>query len=164
VINLAVEKAGWDQPLPDGQGRGMAYFATFGVTHVAYVAEVSVSDDGKVFVKRMVCAVDCGKVVNPDNVAAQMQSGIAFGLTASLKARTTFKDGRVQENNFHDYPLLRLDEMPKVEVHLVESDQLPTGIGEMGVPPVAPAVANAVYAATGKRVRHIPIRPADLTA
>jgi isoquinoline 1-oxidoreductase beta subunit len=107
--------------------------------------------------------VDCGKVVNPDNVAAQMQSGIAFGLTAALKAQTTLKDGRVQESNFHDYPLLRMDEMPEVEVHIVESGQVPTGIGEMGVPPVAPAIANAVYAATGKRIRHIPIRPEDLT-
>jgi isoquinoline 1-oxidoreductase beta subunit len=163
VINLAAEKSGWGQPLPAGQGRGMAYFATFGVTHVAHVAEVSVDGQGKVRVKRVVCAVDCGKVVNPDNVAAQMQSGIAFGLTAALKAQTTLKDGRVQESNFHDYPLLRMDEMPEVEVHIVESGQVPTGIGEMGVPPVAPAIANAVYAATGKRIRHIPIRPEDLT-
>ncbi len=120
-------------------------------------------EDGRVRVNRVVCAVDCGKVVNPDNVAAQMQGGIAFGLTAALKAQTTIKDGRVQESNFHDYPILRMDEMPQVEVHIVESGQRPTGIGEMGVPPVAPAIANAVYAATGKRIRHIPIRPEDLT-
>jgi isoquinoline 1-oxidoreductase subunit beta len=163
VINLAAEKAGWEQPLPAGQGRGLAYFATFGVTHVADIAEVEIGEDGRIYVKRVVCAVDCGKVVNPDNVAAQMQSGIAFGLTAALKAQTTLKDGRVQESNFHDYPLLRMDEMPQVEVYIVESDQLPSGIGEMGVPPVAPAIANAVCAATGKRIRHIPIRPADLT-
>ena len=162
VINLAAEKSNWGKPLPAGQGRGMAYFATFGVTHVAHVAEVSVDKQGKVRVGRMVCAVDCGKVVNPDNVAAQMQSGIAFGLTAALKARTSFKDGRVQESNFHDYPLLRMDEMPQVDVYLVESDQLPSGIGEMGVPPVAPAIANAVFAATGHRVRHNPIQPEDL--
>jgi isoquinoline 1-oxidoreductase subunit beta len=164
VINLAAEKSGWGQPLPAGQGRGMGYFATFGVTHVAHVAEVAVGEDRQIRVMRMVCAVDCGKVVNPDNVAAQMQGAIAFGLTAALKAQTTLKEGRVQESNFHDYPLLRLDEMPQVEVHLVESDQSPSGIGEMGVPPVAPAIANAVYAATGKRIRHIPIRPGDLTA
>jgi isoquinoline 1-oxidoreductase beta subunit len=164
VINLAAEKSGWGQPLPEGQGRGMAYFATFGVTHVADVVEVAVGKDGKVYVKRVVCAVDCGKVVNPDNVAAQMQGGIAFGLTAALKAQATLKDGRIQESNFHDYPILRMDEMPQVEVYVVESDQLPSGIGEMGVPPVAPATANAVFAATGKRVRHIPIGPADLTA
>jgi isoquinoline 1-oxidoreductase subunit beta len=162
VINLAAEKSNWGQPLPDGQGRGLAYFATFGVTHVADVAEVAVGGDGRVYVKRVVCAVDCGKVVNPDNVAAQMQSGIAFGLTAALKAQTTLKDGRVQESNFHDYPLLRMDEMPLVEVYIIENDERPTGIGEMGVPPVAPAIANAVYAATGKRVRHIPIQPSDL--
>jgi isoquinoline 1-oxidoreductase subunit beta len=164
VINLAAEKAGWGQPLPVGQGRGLAYFATFGVTHVAYVAEVSVSEGGNVRAKRMVCAVDCGKVVNPDNIAAQMQSAVAFGLTAALKAQATLKDGRIQESNFHDYPLLSLNEMPAVEVDIVESDQRPTGIGEMGVPPVAPAIANAIYAATGKRVRHIPIRPSDLTS
>jgi isoquinoline 1-oxidoreductase beta subunit len=163
VINLAAEKAGWGTPLPAGQGRGLAYFATFGVTHVADIAEVKIGEDGRIYVKRVVCAVDCGKVVNPDNVAAQMQSGIAFGLTAALKAQTTLKDGRVQESNFHDYPLLRMDEMPQVEVYIVESDQLPSGIGEMGVPPVAPAIANAVCAATGKRIRQIPIRPADLT-
>jgi isoquinoline 1-oxidoreductase beta subunit len=164
VINLAAEKAGWGQPLPAGQGRGLAYFATFGVTHVAYVAEVLVSEAGKVQVKRMVCAVDCGKVVNPDNIAAQMQGGVAFGLTAALKAQATLKDGRVQESNFHDYPILRMDEMPVVDVFVVDSDERPTGIGEMGVPPVAPAVANAIYAATGKRIRHIPIRSSDLTA
>jgi isoquinoline 1-oxidoreductase subunit beta len=163
VINLAAEKAGWDKPLPSGQGRGLAYFPTFGVTNVAYVAEVSVNEDGKVWVRRMVCAVDCGKVVNPDNIAAQMQSAVAFGLTAALKAQATLKDGRIQESNFHDYPLLRMDEMPQVDVYIVENDERPTGIGEMGVPPVAPAIANAVYAATGKRIRHIPIRPEDLT-
>src|SRR5512132_2557889 len=97
-----------------------------------------------------------------DNVIAQMQGGIAFGLTAALKAEATIKNGRVQQSNFHDYPILRMDEMPLVEVHIVPTDRRPTGIGEMGVPPVAPAVANAVYAATGKRIRHIPIKPQDL--
>jgi isoquinoline 1-oxidoreductase beta subunit len=115
-------------------------------------------------VLHVVCAVDCGKVVNPDNVAAQMEGGIAFGLTAALKAEATVQNGRVQQSNFHDYPILRMDEMPKIEVFVVESEQRPSGIGEMGVPPVAPAIANAVYAATGKRVRHIPIRPEDLQA
>jgi isoquinoline 1-oxidoreductase beta subunit len=164
VIELAAEKSSWGEPLPAGQGRGLAYFATFGVTHVAHVAEVSVSDSGRVRVQRVVCAVDCGKVVNPDTVAAQMESGIVFGLTAALKAEATIQDGRVQQSNFHDYPILRLDEMPKIEVYVVESDRRPSGIGEMGVPPVAPAVANAVYAATGKRIRHIPIKPEDLKA
>ena len=162
VINLAAEKANWGGALPAGQGRGLAYFATFGVTHVADVVDVAVDENGKVSVKRVVCAVDCGLAVNPDNVVAQMQGGIAFGLTAALKAEATVKNGRVQQSNFHDYPILRMDEMPVVEVYIVPSDQRPSGIGEMGVPPVAPAVANAVYAATGKRVRHIPIKPQDL--
>jgi isoquinoline 1-oxidoreductase beta subunit len=162
VIKLAADKASWGNSLPAGWGHGLAYHATFGVTHVAQVAEVSVDEKGIVRVQRVVCAVDCGKVVNPGNIAAQMEGGIVFGLTATLKAEATIKDGRVQQSNFHDYPLLQMSEMPVVEVYIVESDKKPTGIGEMGVPPIAPAVANAVYAATGKRVRHIPIRPEDL--
>lgn len=161
VIRLAAEKASWGEPMPSSYGRGIAYFATFGVTHVADVAEVSVDTDGKVRVHRVVCAVDCGQVVNPDNVAAQMEGGIAFGLTAALKAEATLENGRIQQSNFHDYPILRMDEMPVVEVYFVQSDKSPSGIGEMGVPPIAPAVANAVFAATGKRVRHIPIKPQD---
>jgi isoquinoline 1-oxidoreductase beta subunit len=164
VIQLATEKSNWGSPLPAGQGRGMAYFATFGVTHVAHVAEVTVDANGNVRVNRVVCAVDCGMVVNPDNVAAQMQGGIVFGLTAALKAEATIKNGRVQQSNFHDYPIWRMDEMPVVEVYIVPSDRKPSGIGEMGVPPITPAIANAVYAATGKRIRHIPIRPEDLRA
>ena len=164
VLKLAAEKAGWGAALPAGQGRGLAYHATFGVTHVCDVAEVEVDAAGNVRVKRVVCAVDCGKVVNPGNIKAQMEGGIAFGLTAALKAEATVKNGRIQQSNFHDHPILRMDEMPLVEVYIVESDSEPTGIGEMGVPPVAPALANAIFAATGKRVRHIPIRPADLIA
>jgi isoquinoline 1-oxidoreductase beta subunit len=140
----------------------LAFHATFGVTHVAQVAEVSVDGAGNVRVHRVVCAVDCGKVVNPDNVAAQMESGIVFGLTATLKAETTIRNGRVQQSNFDDYPLLQMDEMPSVEVYIADSDVRPSGIGEMGVPPIAPAVANAIFSATGKRIRHIPIRPEDL--
>ncbi|MBN1454443.1 MAG: xanthine dehydrogenase family protein molybdopterin-binding subunit [Anaerolineales bacterium] len=164
VIKLVTEKANWGDPLPAGWGRGLAYHATFGVTHVAQVAEISVDKSGKVRVQRVVCAVDCGKVVNPDNIAAQMEGGIVFGLTAALKAEATLENGRIQQSNFNNYPILRMDEMPVVEVYLIDSDERPTGIGEMGVPPIAPAVANAVYAATGKRVRHIPIRPEDLKA
>ena len=162
VIKLAAEKAGWGELLPAGWGRGLAYHATFDVTHVAQIAEVSVDEDGNIRVMRVVCAVDCGKVVNPDNIAAQMEGGIVFGLTAALKAEATVKNGRIQQSNFHDYPLLQMEEMPVVEVYIIENNKSPTGIGEMGVPPIAPAVANAVYAATGKRVRHIPIRPEDL--
>jgi isoquinoline 1-oxidoreductase beta subunit len=164
VIKLAAEKADWGKPLPQGWGRGLAYHATFGVTHVAYVAEVSVDEDAKVHVHRVVAAVDCGQVVNPDNVAAQVEGGIAFGLTAALKAEATLKDGRIQQSNFHDYPILQMNEMPLVEVYLVNSTNSPSGMGEMGVPPIAPAVANAVFAATGKRIRHIPIKPEDLKA
>ncbi len=164
VIKLAAEKAEWGKSLPPGQGQGLAYHATFGVTHVAYVAEVLVDDDGGVHVRKVVAAVDCGEVINPDNVAAQIEGGIVFGLTAALKAEATLKDGRIQQSNFHDYPLLQMNEMPLVEVHIVESDQRPSGMGEMGVPPIAPAVANAIFAATGKRIRHIPIRPEDLKA
>jgi isoquinoline 1-oxidoreductase beta subunit len=162
VIQLAAEKAGWGRDLPPGSGRGLAYHATFGVTHVAMVAEVSVDTAGNLRVQRVVCAVDCGKVVNPDNVAAQMESGVVFGLTVTLKSEVTIKNGRVEQSNFYDHPLPRIDEMPKVETFIVESEERPTGIGEMGVPPVAPAVANAVFAATGKRIRHIPIRVEDL--
>jgi isoquinoline 1-oxidoreductase beta subunit len=161
VIKLAAEKAGWGSAMGTGQGRGLAYHATFGVTHVAMVAEVTVKN-GNVRVTRMVCAVDCGKIVNPDNIAAQMEGGIAFGLTAALKAQATIKDGRVEQGNFDDYPILRIDEMPVVETYIIETDNAPTGIGEMGVPPVAPAVANAIFSATGKRVRQIPILPQTL--
>lgn len=162
VINLAAEKANWGEALPAGQGRGLAYFATFGATDVADVVDVLVDEEGKIHVKRVVCAVDCGLAVNPDNVIAQMQSGIVFGLTAALKAEATLKNGRIVQSNFHDYPIWRIDEMPLIEVYIVPSERTPSGIGEMGVPPVAPAVANAVFAATGKRIRHIPIKPQDL--
>ena len=157
VIRLAAEKVGWGSALPNGQGRGLAYHASFGVTHVAMVAEVEGNSAAGIRVRRMVAAVDCGRVVNPDNVIAQIEGGIAFGLTAAIKAQATFKDGRIQQGNFDDYPILRMDEMPVVEVNIIPSESVPSGIGEMGVPPVAPAVANAVFMATGKRVRRIPI-------
>jgi len=124
---------------------------------VAEVAEISLGEAG-VRVHRVVCAVDCGIVINPDTVAAQMESGIVFGLTAALKGEITIANGRVQQANFNDYPLLRMDEMPAVEVHIVKSDRPPGGVGEPGTPPIAPAVANAVFAATGKPVRRLPIR------
>jgi isoquinoline 1-oxidoreductase beta subunit len=164
VIKLAAEKSDWGKSLPVGQGRGMAYYATFGRTHVAEVAEVTVSPNGKLHVDRVVCAVKCGTVVNPDTVIAQLQGGIVFGLTAALKAEITIQNGRVEQSNFDDHPILRMDEMPMIQVHIVPSDERPSGIGEMGVPPIAPAVANAIYAVTGKRIRRLPIRAEDLAA
>lgn len=161
VVELAAAKAGWGSPLPPGHGRGIATHECF-ATWVAQVAEVSVGRDGDVEVHRIVCAIDCGTVVNPDTVRAQVESSVAFGLTAALKGEITFSGGRVQQGNFHDYPILRMSEMPAVEVHIVSSLEPPGGVGEPGVPPVAPAVANAVFAATGRRLRSLPLRPADL--
>jgi isoquinoline 1-oxidoreductase beta subunit len=156
ALNLAAEKAGWRQSLPEGRFRGLAVHESF-ESFVAEVAEVSVAD-GRVRVHRVVCAVDCGVCANPAGVEAQLQGGVAFGLTAALYGELTLKAGRVQQSNFHDYPLLRLKEMPKVEVHIVSSSEKSGGIGEVGVPPIAPAVANAVFAATGKRLRRLPLR------
>jgi CO/xanthine dehydrogenase Mo-binding subunit len=127
------------------------------VTQVTHVAEVSVAGS-EIRVQRVVCAVDCGMVVNPDTVRAQMEGGIVFGLTAALKNGIDVEDGRVVQSNYHDYPLLRFDEMPAVEVHIIDSTADPSGIGEMGVPPIAPAVANAVFDATGQRLRSLPLR------
>jgi isoquinoline 1-oxidoreductase beta subunit len=161
VLALAAEKAGWGSPLPQGRGRGLAVHESF-ESFVAHVAEVSVSKEGQIRVHRVVCAIDCGPVVNPDAVRAQMEGGIAFGLTAALYGEITFEKGRVKQRNFHDYPMLRMHEMPEVEVHIVPGTEKMGGVGEPGVPPVAPAVANAVFALTGKRIRRLPIRPADL--
>lgn len=156
VVELAAQRADWGEALPAGWGRGIAYHALFGVTDVAMVAEVEVAG-GEVRVHRMVAAVDCGQVVNPNNVIAQIEGGIAFGLTAALKGGVTLEAGRIVEGNFDNAPILLMREMPAVEVHLIESADPPSGVGEAGVPPVAPAVANAVFAATGKRVRSLPI-------
>ncbi|HEX9135659.1 MAG TPA: molybdopterin cofactor-binding domain-containing protein, partial [Nitrospirota bacterium] len=156
VLNLAAEKAGWGKPLPSERGRGLAVHESFG-SYIAQVAEVSVSPQGDIRVHKVVCAVDCGKYVNPEIIRAQMESGIVFGLSAALHGAITFKDGRVEQSNFHDYPILRLIEMPEVEVHIVESAEKSGGIGEPGVPPIAPAVANAVFTLTGKRIRKLPM-------
>lgn len=163
VLALAAEKAGWGTPLPKGRGRGIAVHESFD-SFVAQVAEVTVRPDGSFKVDRVVCAVDCGVAVNPNAIEAQMEGGIGFGLAAALHGKITLKDGRVEQSNYADYPLLRIGEMPQVEVHIVPSEARPTGVGEPGVPPIAPAVANALYAATGRRVRDLPIDPATLKA
>jgi isoquinoline 1-oxidoreductase beta subunit len=161
VLELAASKADWGKPLAGGKFRGIAVVKAFD-TYVAEVAEVSVAKDGGVRVHRVVCAVDCGRVVNPSTVEAQMQGGIVYGLTATLKGAITIDRGRVEQSNFDSYDLLRISEMPQVEVHLMPSDEPPTGCGEPGVPPIAPAVCNAIFAATGKRIRHLPVRAEDL--
>jgi isoquinoline 1-oxidoreductase beta subunit len=161
VLEFVADKAGWGRPPPAGRGRGIAVHESFG-SYVAHVAEVSVSDAGQVRVHRVVAAIDCGPVVNPDTIRAQLEGGTAFGLTAALYGEITFEKGRVKQRNFHDYPLLRINEMPAVEAHVVPSDDRMGGVGEPGVPSVAPALANAIFAATGKRLRRLPIRAADL--
>lgn len=161
VLELAAHKAGWGRPLPAGVHRGIAVAQSFG-SYVAEVAEVSVAKDGKVKMHRVVAAVDCGQIVNPEIVKRQIESAIVYGLSAALYGRISFKDGRVEQSNFHDYPVLRMEEMPRVEVHIVASSEPPGGIGEPGLPPAAPAVTNAIFAATGKRVRKLPIDPDQL--
>lgn len=156
VLELAAQKAGWGKSLPKGRYRGIAVAESF-ASWVAQVAEISIMG-GNVRVHRVVCAIDCGMTVNPDTIVAQMESGIVYGLTAALKGEINVERGRVKQSNFHDYPLLRIDEMPAVEVYIVPSTEHPGGVGEPGTPPIAPAVANAVFAATGKPVRRLPIR------
>jgi isoquinoline 1-oxidoreductase beta subunit len=158
ALELAASKGNWGAPLPKGYGRGIAQHSSFD-SYVAEVAEVSVNDHGTVRVHRVVAAVDCGQAVNPDGVVAQLQGGIIFGLSAALKGEITLDRGQVQQRNFHDYQVLRINEAPEIDVHIVPSKENPSGVGEPGVPPVAPAVANAVFAATGKRVRRLPIQP-----
>jgi isoquinoline 1-oxidoreductase beta subunit len=151
VLELAAEKAGWAaSPLPQGRGRGIAVAEAF-KTFVAQVAEVTVDPSGEFRVDRVVCAVDCGTPINPDVIAAQMEGGIGFGLGAALYGAITINAGRVEQSNFNSYRVLRMNEMPKIEVHIVPSTEAPTGVGEPGVAPLGPAVANALFAATHKR-------------
>jgi isoquinoline 1-oxidoreductase beta subunit len=155
VLNLAAGKAGWEKPLPQGKARGIAVHSSFD-SYVAHVVEVSASDEGFPKVERVVTAVDCGQPINPDIIAAQMEGGVGFGLSAALFNAIDLEDGRVVQSNFHDYRQLRIGEMPPVEVHIVPSAESPTGVGEPGVPPIAPAVANASAKLTGTRVHELP--------
>jgi isoquinoline 1-oxidoreductase beta subunit len=161
VLDLAAEKAGWGQALPKGSGRGVSPQFVFG-SYLAQVAEVEVSKDGAVRVRRVICAVDCGTVVNPDTVQAQIQSAIIFGATAALYGEITLKGGRVEQANFDTYQVLRINDAPVIEVHIVTSAERPGGMGEAGTSAIVPAIANAVFAATGKRLRKMPIDQAVL--
>lgn len=160
VLELAAREAGWGTP-PPGRARGIAVAFSYG-SYAAQVAEVSVAPDGRVRVHRVVCAIDCGIAASPDQVKAQMEGGIVFALTATLHGEITIEGGRVRQSNFHDYPMLRIDETPRIEVHILESGEAPGGAGEPGVPPLAPAVCNAIFAATGRRIRRLPVRPEEL--
>src|SRR6059058_5066466 len=157
VLELAADRAGWGGKLPAGSGRGIALLHAFG-SYIAQVAEVAVSKQGDVRVRRVVCAVDCGTVVNPDIVKAQMESGVVFGITGALWGEVTIKNGRVEQHNFSDYRVLRMSETPAIEVHLVKSAEAPGGVGEPGTSAVMPAVTNAVFAATGRRIRKLPVK------
>jgi isoquinoline 1-oxidoreductase beta subunit len=156
ALNLAAEKFGWGKPLAAGRAAGVAVHESFG-SFVCHISEVSV-EKNQIRVHRVVSAIDCGPIVNPDTVEAQIQSGIVYGLTAALKSGITLTNGLVDQVNFGDFRLLRFDEMPAVEVHIADSKDPMGGVGEPGVPPIAPAVANAVFALTGKRLRSLPLR------
>ncbi|SMF03269.1 isoquinoline 1-oxidoreductase, beta subunit [Tistlia consotensis] len=161
VLHLAAEKAGWGRPLPAGVGLGVSLQFVF-ATYMAQVAEVEVSGDGSVRVRRVVCALDCGSVVNPDTIEAQVQGAVVFGITAALYGEITIENGRVVQANFDSYRMLRIDEAPSVEVHIVRNSEPPGGMGEPGTSAIMPAVANAIFAATGKRLRKLPVDPAAL--
>lgn len=159
VLNLVREKSGWGRPLAKGRARGVAIHESFGSV-CAHVAEVSIENNA-IRVHRVTSAIDCGTAVNPLGVEAQVQSAMVFGLSAALYGKITLKNGEVEQTNFHQYPVLRIDEMPEISVHIVPSNAPPTGVGEPGTPPIAPAVANAVFQLTGKRLRRLPF---DLAA
>src|SRR5262245_29047248 len=161
VLALAAEKAGWGQPLPERVGRGVSLQSVF-ATYMAQVAEVEVGKDGAVRVRRVVCAVDCGTAINPDTVQAQIQSAIIFGIRAALYGEITLKNGRVEQANFDTYQMLRINEAPVIEVHIVNNSESPGGMGECGTSAIVPAVANAIFAATGKRLRKMPVDIAQL--
>jgi isoquinoline 1-oxidoreductase beta subunit len=157
VLDMAAKESDWGAPLPEGSGRGISLLQDFGGTVLAQVAEVAVDKDGTVHVKRVTSVIDCGKIINPDTIAAQVQGGVIFGLSAALHGEITFTNGRVDQGNFDSYAAVRMDEAPRVTVHLIESGSKPLGVGESGTAGIGPAVANAVFAATGKRLRKLPI-------
>ena len=161
VLRLAVEKAGWGGALPAGVHRGVAVHKSFG-SYVAQVADVRLRDDGTIKVERVVCAIDCGVAVTPDQIKAQMEGGIGYGLGAILRNQITLQDGLVEQSQFHDYEPLRMSDMPHVETHIVPSAEAPSGVGEPGTPPIGPAVANAVLAATGQTVSKLPFTSSGL--
>jgi len=163
VLELVARRAGWERRPAPGRHRGIAVHKSFGSV-VAQVAEVSVSRSGTLTVHRVICAIDCGTAVNPNTIAAQMEGSVVYALSAFMKGEIVVEDSRVVQSNFHDYPILRFDEMPVVETHIVPSANAPTGVGEPGVPPTIPAVLNAVFSATGRRIRRLPVRPEDLAA
>jgi isoquinoline 1-oxidoreductase beta subunit len=162
VLETAAENAGWGKPLPAGRFRGIAVVTSYD-GYVAQVIEITVNRaERKLKVHRVTCALDCGRIVNPSSIDAQARSCIVYGLTAAMYSAITIDRGRVQQHNFNDYKMLRLDEMPDIDVHIVQTDGPPTGAGEFALPPVAPALCNAIFAATGRRIRRLPIRPEDL--
>jgi isoquinoline 1-oxidoreductase beta subunit len=160
VLDVAAKAAGWGQKLPAGQGRGVSFLYSGWDTYLVLVADVEVSKSGQVRVRRVVCAVDCGTVVNPDTVKAQMEGGIIFGISGALYGEVTLKNGRVEQSNFNDYRVLRMNEAPAIEVHLIRNNERPGGIGEPATAATAPALANAIFAATGKRIRRLPLQKA----
>jgi isoquinoline 1-oxidoreductase beta subunit len=160
VLNIAADKAGWGKPLPAGRARGVALGSNVGSFN-AQVAEVSVTN-GRVRVHKVVCAMDCGQIINPHILRQQIESGVIYGLSATLKGQITIDRGRVKETNFNQHDMMRMDEVPVVEIYLVESTERPTGAGEATNPTVVPAVINAIYAVTGKRLRTLPVKATDL--
>jgi CO/xanthine dehydrogenase Mo-binding subunit len=162
ALETAAEKAGWRTPPPAGRFRGIAVVSSY-FGYVAQVIEISVDRKARTLkVHRVVCALDCGRIVNPGSIDAQVKSSVVYGLTAALRGAITIDRGRVQQKNFNDYQVLRIHEMPVVDVHIIPSEEAPTGAGEFTLPPVAPALCNAIFAATGNRVRRLPIHPEDL--
>jgi isoquinoline 1-oxidoreductase beta subunit len=162
VLEMAAEKAGWGKPLPAGRFQGIAVVSSY-FGYVAQVIEISVNRSEQTLkIHRVVCALDCGRIINPASIDAQARGSIVYGLTAALHGAITIDRGRVQQNNFNDYQMMRFPEMPEIEVHIMQNEETPTGAGEFVVPPVAPALCNAIFAATGKRVRRLPVQPADL--